>query len=270
MAEPAIKCVGLGKRYWINPTQTYIENPTFREALANSLSLLRARTHQPEHNLRGQKPFWAIKEVSFEVPRGQVVGIIGRNGAGKSTLLKILSRVIRPTEGYGEVRGRVGSLLEVGIGFHPDLTGRENTFLNGAVLGRSRRDVRERFNDIVDYAEIGEFIDTPVKRYSSGMYVRLAFSVAIHMEPDILILDEVLSVGDIGFQQKSLERIRQLIDGGRTVLFVSHSLTMIKNIANTVVWLERGKVRAIGDPLQIADDYEKQTNRAPELEATSF
>jgi lipopolysaccharide transport system ATP-binding protein len=250
----AFLCEGLGKRYFVNPSQAHVENSTFREAVARFAStFIQGRTMQE----RGRKPFWALKDVSFELKRGEVLGIIGRNGAGKSTLLKILSRVIRPTEGYAEIHGRVGSLLEVGIGFHPDLTGRENVFLNASILGLSRSVVKQRFDEIVDFAEIGDFIDTPVKRYSKGMYVRLAFSVAVHTEPDILIVDEVLSVGDMGFQEKSLARISQMVSDGRTVLFVSHSLTTVRTIATEAIWLEGGCIRASGDPINIASKYEQ-------------
>jgi lipopolysaccharide transport system ATP-binding protein len=185
--------------------------------------------------------FWALKDVSFEVKRGEVVGIIGRNGAGKSTLLKILSRITEPTTGRVTLRGRVASLLEVGTGFHPELTGRENVFLNGAILGMSRAEIRKKFDEIVAFAEVEKFLDTPVKRYSSGMYVRLAFAVAAHLEPEILIVDEVLAVGDAEFQKKCLGKMQDVAKGGRTVLFVSHNMGVIRNLCPRVVLLENGR-----------------------------
>jgi lipopolysaccharide transport system ATP-binding protein len=249
----AIDCHGLGKRYFVSPSRAHVKNATFREALAQfALSIIQGRMSQE----RGRKPYWALKDVSFQLERGEVLAIIGRNGAGKSTLLKILSRVIRPTEGAGEIHGQMGSLLEVGIGFHPDLTGRENVFVNAAILGLPRAVIKQRFDDIVDFAEIGDFIDTPVKRYSSGMYVRLAFSVAVHTEPDILIVDEVLSVGDAGFQEKSLARIREMVTDGRTVLFVSHSLKTVGTLATKAMWLDSGHMRAFGDPSDVIRQYE--------------
>jgi lipopolysaccharide transport system ATP-binding protein len=190
-----------------------------------------------------QKPatdFWALKDVSFEIKQGEVVGVIGRNGAGKSTLLKILSRITEQTEGRVEITGRVASLLEVGTGFHPELTGRENVFLNGAILGMTRSEIRKKFDEIVAFAEVEKFLDTPVKRYSSGMYVRLAFAVAAHLEPEILIVDEVLAVGDAQFQKKCLGKMKDIAKGGRTVLFVSHNLSTVKTLCQTGVLLDRG------------------------------
>ncbi|HXG97453.1 MAG TPA: ABC transporter ATP-binding protein [Gemmatimonadales bacterium] len=191
---------------------------------------------------------WALDDVTFDIARGEVVGIIGGNGAGKSTLLKILSRITTPTRGTARICGRVGSLLEVGTGFHPELTGRENIFLNGAILGMSRREIAAKFDEIVAFAEVERFIDTAVKYYSSGMYVRLAFAVAAHLEPEILIVDEVLSVGDARFQQKCLGKIDDVARGGRTVLFVTHNMAAVYRLATSVVWLDRGRVRQIGAP----------------------
>lgn len=219
--------------------------------------MISAVVRRPSRTNRRGEPFWALKDVTFDIDKGQIIGIVGRNGAGKTTLLKILSRVIRPTSGYAEISGRVGSLLEVGIGFHPDLSGRENVYLNAAIMGIPRSAVRAKFEDIVAFSEIGDFIDTPVKRYSSGMYVRLAFSVAIHMEPDILIVDEVLSVGDAGFQRKSLERIRSIIRDGRTVLFVSHSMGTVREIADGVLWIDAGQLRLAGEPNTVCGAYER-------------
>ena len=192
------------------------------------------------------EPFWALRDVSFQIARGEAVGLIGRNGAGKSTLLKLLSRITDPTEGRITLRGSVASLLEVGTGFHSELTGRENILLNGSILGMSRAEVAQKFDEIVDFAEVGRFIDTPVKRYSSGMYMRLAFAVAAHLEPDILIVDEVLAVGDAAFQRKCLGKMDQAAGAGRTVLFVSHSLSSITSLCDRVLVFERGRLVADG------------------------
>jgi lipopolysaccharide transport system ATP-binding protein len=198
---------------------------------------------------------WALKDVSFEVNTGEVLGVIGRNGAGKSTLLKILSRITSPSRGEIEVRGRVGSLLEVGTGFHPELTGRENIYLNGAILGMRRSEVARKFDDIVAFAETGKFLDTPVKRYSSGMYTRLAFAVAAHLEPEVLVVDEVLAVGDSAFQQKCLGKMRQVSRHGRTVLFVSHNMTAIKSLCTRAVLIEKGQVGLDGNVDEVVDRY---------------
>jgi lipopolysaccharide transport system ATP-binding protein len=200
--------------------------------------------------------FWALKDVSFDVQPGEVIGVIGRNGAGKSTLLKILSRITEPTSGEARIRGRVASLLEVGTGFHPELSGRENVFLNGAILGMSKTEIRNKFDEIVAFAEIEKFIDTPVKRYSSGMYVRLAFAVAAHLDPEILIVDEVLAVGDASFQKKCLGKMRDVSGkDGRTVLFVSHNMAAVKALCQRVVYLADGQVRGIGDTEAMVEDY---------------
>ncbi len=212
------------------------------------------------HRLAGveTEEFWALKDINLEVQPGEIVGVIGRNGAGKSTLLKILSRITRPTTGRIELRGRVGSLLEVGTGFHPELTGRENIFLNGGILGMSRREIGRHFDEIVDFSGIARFLDTPVKRYSSGMYVRLAFAVAAHLEPEILIIDEVLAVGDYEFQRKCLGKMEEVAHGGagRTILFVSHNIGMIRSLCARCVYLEAGRVVADGPTEAIIDAYE--------------
>src|SRR5882724_6396428 len=192
--------------------------------------------------LAAREDFWALKNVSFEVKQGEAVGIIGRNGAGKSTLLKILSRITEPTEGRVRIRGRVASLLEVGTGFHPELTGRENIFLNGAILGMSREEIKRKFDEIVAFSEVDKFLDTPVKRYSSGMYVRLAFAVAAHLEPEILIVDEVLAVGDAQFQKRCLGKMESAGKEGRTVLFVSHNMVALKSLCEKAIWLNAGSV----------------------------
>lgn len=199
--------------------------------------------------------FWALKDVSFELDQGEVLGIIGRNGAGKSTLLKILSRITEPTTGRFGIRGRVGSLLEVGTGFHPELTGRENIFLNGAILGMSRDEVQQKFDEIVEFAGIEQFLETPVKRYSSGMYVRLGFSVAAHLEPEILLVDEVLSVGDAAFQKKCLGKINSVAKGGRTIIFISHNILAVQGLCDRVLWLNDGRVRADGPARTVISEY---------------
>jgi lipopolysaccharide transport system ATP-binding protein len=201
------------------------------------------------------REFWALRDVTFEVTRGEAFGIIGPNGAGKSTLLKILSGILRPTDGDIAVRGRLSALIEVGAGFHPDLTGRENIFLSGSILGMSRADVRRRFDEIVAFADLEEFIDTPVKRYSSGMFARLGFAVAAHVDPDVLIVDEILSVGDMSFQRRCLERMGVVIGGGATVLFVSHNLRSVTELCQRTALLERGRLRAIGPSDDIARTY---------------
>jgi lipopolysaccharide transport system ATP-binding protein len=199
---------------------------------------------------------WALKDVSFEVKRGEVVGIIGRNGAGKTTLLKILSRITEPTEGYAEIRGRVGSLLEMGTGFHPELTGRENIYLSGAVLGMTKREIDRKFDEIVDFAGVAEFIDTPLKYYSAGMRMRLAFAVAAHLEPEILLVDEVLAVGDVEFQKKCLGKMEDVSKGGRTVLFVSHQMNQIRRLCERVIWLDGGRIVREGPTHEVVSAYE--------------
>lgn len=211
--------------------------------------------HAPAPAAASVEQFKALDDVSFEVRQGDRLGIIGRNGAGKSTLLKILSRVVEPTKGRIELRGRIASLLEVGTGFHPELTGRENIFLNGAVLGMSRRETARKLDEIIAFAEVDKFVDTPVKFYSSGMYVRLAFSVSAHLDPDVLILDEVLAVGDVKFQQKCMEKMRVVGNEGRTLLFVSHSAQAINQLCQTALWLDQGRVAAMGDSSEVVQSY---------------
>lgn len=250
MSDVVVRVEGLGKEYRLGGRPAY---NTLGEQLRSWTSLrgLLARRKRTEKT----PPFWALKDVSFEVRRGEVVGIIGRNGAGKSTLLKILSRITEPTEGEVDIHGRVGSLLEVGTGFHPELTGRENVYLNGAILGMRRSEVRAKFDDIVAFAEVEKFIDTPVKRYSSGMYMRLAFAVAAHLEPEILIVDEVLAVGDAQFQQKCLGKMGEVAKGGRTVLFVSHNMQAVATLCDRGVHLKQGRVLRVGTASEVVGDY---------------
>ena len=207
--------------------------------------------------------FWALKDVSFEIKSGDRVGIIGRNGAGKSTLLKILSRITEPTKGRVKIAGRVASLLEVGTGFHPELTGRENIFLNGAILGMTRREIQKKFDAIVAFAEVEKFLDTPVKRYSSGMYVRLAFAVAAHLEPEILVVDEVLAVGDFQFQKKCLGKMEEIGRTGRTILFVSHNMAMISSLCEKAIQLDNGELRAIGATDRVILGYATSGENSP-------
>ncbi len=239
MSEIAIEVRGLGKRYAIGGQRTPYR--TLRESLTGAFRRRPAAAAQTT-----DRAFWALKDVSFDVARGEVVGIIGRNGAGKSTLLKVLSRITEPTEGGADINGRVGSLLEVGTGFHPELTGRENVFLNGAILGMRRSEIAAKFDEIIAFAETEKFLDTPVKFYSSGMYTRLAFAVAAHLDPEILIVDEVLAVGDAAFQKKCLGKMQDVAGQGRTVLFVSHSMPSVLRLCRTAVFMDRGRVVATG------------------------
>ncbi len=255
--QPIIEVKNLGKRYLISHERgRYV---TLRDVLANVMRrpFAFAKTKAKRAvGLEKREDFWALKNVSFKVDKGEVIGIIGRNGAGKSTLLKILSQITPPTEGEIVLRGRVGSLLEVGTGFHPELTGRENIFLNGAILGMRRGEIAKKFDAIVEFSGIGKFLDTPVKRYSSGMYVRLAFSVAAHMEPDILIIDEVLAVGDAEFQKKCLGKMQEVTQkDGRTILFVSHNMAAIESLCKKTIWLENGRIKDIGETNQIVGAY---------------
>jgi lipopolysaccharide transport system ATP-binding protein len=256
--RPIIRIQGLGKQYQIGARQEpYL---TLRESIASSV-------RKPFAALARRKPvddFWALKDVNFEVAPGEVVGIIGRNGAGKSTLLKILSRITEPTTGRVELFGRVGSLLEVGTGFHPELTGRENIYLNGAIMGMRRGEISRKFDEIVGFAEVDQFLDTPVKRYSSGMYVKLAFSVAAHLEPEILVVDEVLAVGDTAFQKKCLGKIEDVsVKQGRTVLFVSHNMGMIASLCTKTVLLASGRLLEIGPTSDIVLRYYTDGSLSP-------
>ena len=256
MSNLSIRVENLSKRYHIGRAQQ--RHDTLRDALMAGLQAplgwLRRNGRHPgrTHN---DDTIWALKDVSFEVKPGEILGIIGRNGAGKSTLLKILSHITEPTAGRAEIYGRVGSLLEVGTGFHPELTGRENIYLNGAILGMRKAEIDRKFEEIVAFAEIEKFLDTPVKRYSSGMYVRLAFAVAAHLETEIILVDEVLAVGDAIFQKKCLGKIGDVTTGGRTVLFVSHNMKAVRSLCDTAVWLDHGKIVDAGDVNEVVSNY---------------
>jgi lipopolysaccharide transport system ATP-binding protein len=254
MSETVIRVENLSKRYIIGHQAGKGDGlrHAIESAVRNPLQWLR---DQKRALSNAHEEFWALKEVSFEIKQGGVVGIIGRNGAGKSTLLKILSRITEPTVGRIRLKGRVASLLEVGTGFHPELTGRENIFLNGAILGMSRAEIKKKFDEIVAFSEIEKFLDTPVKKYSSGMYVRLAFAVAAHLEPEILIVDEVLAVGDVEFQKKCMGKIQDVNKGGRTVLFVSHSMAAISKLCQQCILLEGGRLKHFGPTDEIIPHY---------------
>ena len=252
-SDYSIQVKGISKRYKIGTAQQRAD--TLRDLITNQIQRMGQSLSRGGRVRKTADTIWALKDVSFDVRQGQALGIIGRNGAGKSTLLKILSRVTDPTEGYGELRGRVGSLLEVGTGFHPELTGRENIFLNGAILGMTRKEIQSRFDEIVDFSEVGQFIDTPVKRYSSGMYLRLAFAVAAHLEPEILVVDEVLAVGDADFQRKCLGKMGDVAQQGRTVLFVSHNMSSILRLTEETLVLEKGKVLLRAPSAEAVDFY---------------
>jgi len=279
MNEIAIRCVGLSKRYRIGQQEPYralrdviaqgAATPfrRLRSALASNGNG-KAKTESSNSN-----SIWALDDVSFEIRRGDVVGIIGRNGAGKSTLLKILSRITKPTRGYVDINGRVGSLLEVGTGFHPELTGRENIYLNGAILGMRKAEIERKFDEIVAFAEVEQFIDTPVKRYSSGMYVRLAFAVAAHMETEILLVDEVLAVGDAQFQKKCFSKMSQIRNQGKTIVLVSHNMAAVRSICNQGLHLQDGRAVIQTDVNQVVDAYLARTETADgpmEVETESF
>lgn len=259
MSDTVIRVENLSKRYRLGAVQA--RYGSLRESLveAAALPFRKLRSLASGVPLPAPNEIWALKDISFEVQRGEVLGIIGRNGAGKSTLLKILSRITRPTEGRVRLRGRVGSLLEVGTGFHPELTGRENIYLNGAILGMRRSEIERKFDEIVAFAEIEQFLDTPVKHYSSGMYMRLAFAVAAHLEPEILLVDEVLAVGDAQFQKKCLGKMGEVAKEGRTVLFVSHNMNAIEVLCELTCWINKGIIRNIGQTKDIVSDYMSQS-----------
>ncbi|HUK07816.1 MAG TPA: ABC transporter ATP-binding protein [Stellaceae bacterium] len=252
MAHIIISVSGLGKRYAVN--QIHYRGSLSRR-LNQTVGRLWARRDIDPTSAVVQE-IWALRDISFDVKQGEVVGVIGRNGSGKSTLMKILARITPPSEGTGEIFGRVGALLEVGTGFHPDLTGRENIFMSGAILGMPRRETERHFDEIVGFSEIGTLIDTPVRHYSSGMFMRLAFSVAAHLDAEIMLVDEVLAVGDGAFQAKCLNKIRETVRSGRTVLFISHDMRAIQDLCHWCIWLDRGEVRFIGPPSACIAAYE--------------
>ncbi|MFC2043819.1 ABC transporter ATP-binding protein [Chloroflexota bacterium] len=271
MSDIAIRVENLSKLYRIGQ---YVGYKTLRESMLNTMLPLFRRFHSAKSTLEQKagmsdtKYIWAVKDISFEIKRGEVVGIIGRNGAGKTTLLKLLSRITSPTEGLAEIHGRVGSLLEVGTGFHPELTGLENIYLNGAVLGMKKSEIDRKLSEIIEFAGVEKFIDTPLKRYSSGMQVRLAFSVAAHLDPEILLVDEVLAVGDAAFQKKCLGRMGQISQEGRTVLFVSHNMAAVQSLCQRVFLLESGMLARSGKPAAILQEYLSgfEENKALSLE----
>lgn len=264
MSDTVIRVENLGKKYVLDhhKEQRYT---ALRDVITNKAKDIGSHLNpfKPSaSSLSSQEEFWALKNVSFEIKRGDRIGIIGQNGAGKSTLLKILSRITDPTSGVAELRGRVASLLEVGTGFHPELTGRENIFLNGAILGMGKKEILQKFDEIIDFAEIEKFLDTPVKRYSSGMYVRLAFAVAAHLEPEILVVDEVLAVGDVRFQKKCLGKMESVATEGRTIVFVSHNMAAINNLCQKGILLSHGTISAQGTSEEIVDKYLSLSNKS--------
>jgi len=264
-SDVVIRAEGLGKKYIIGHEADRERYTTLRDSMGRSL---RNWGRSARDMFAGKalvagdeiEEFWALKDINFEIKRGDVVGIIGRNGAGKSTLLKVLSRITEPTTGRVTIDGRVASLLEVGTGFHPELSGRENIYLNGAILGMSRDEIKRKFDEIVDFAAVEKFLDTPVKRYSSGMYVRLAFAVAAHLEPEILIVDEVLAVGDAEFQKKCLGKMKDVAGHGRTVLFVSHNMGAVAALCGRALTLSRGSIQAVGPVADVIFDYQRSTS----------
>jgi lipopolysaccharide transport system ATP-binding protein len=262
--KPIVRVEKLSKQYRIGAQET--SYGTLRESIVDAVRAPLARW-RGENGKRLPETIWALRDVSFEVAPGEVVGIIGRNGAGKSTLLKLLSRITEPTTGRADLYGRVASLLEVGTGFHPELTGRENIYLNGAILGMRKAEIERKFEEIVTFAELEKFLDTPVKRYSSGMYMRLAFAVSSHLEPEILIVDEVLAVGDAAFQKKCLGKLDEVAKEGRTVLFVSHNMLAVQTLCTRAIWLEQGEILAQGPSRQVVSQYLK-TSLAARAEQT--
>ncbi len=259
MSDAAIQVNALGKRYRIGTRERY---QTLRDRMTSAVTAPSRwfRSNGAKDSGNDASHFWALRNVSFELKRGEVLGLIGRNGAGKTTLLKILSRVTRPTEGFAEIYGRVGSLLEVGTGFHPELTGRENAFLNGAILGMGKKEIERKFDDIVEFAEVANFIDTPLKHYSSGMQMRLAFAIAAYFEPEILLVDEVLAVGDFAFQKKCLGKMGEVARAGRTIVLVSHQMNQIRRLCEKVIWMDGGTIRQSGPTAEVAGAYEAAVN----------
>ncbi|MEM7555302.1 MAG: ABC transporter ATP-binding protein [Cyanobacteria bacterium P01_A01_bin.84] len=263
MSDTVIRVNNLSKKYILRHQQEGRKYKALRDVIVSQTKYLGKKLFAPKSKLYNsqREEFWALQDISFEIKQGDRVGIIGRNGAGKSTLLKILSRITEPSRGKISIKGRVASLLEVGTGFHPELTGRENIYLNGAILGMSKAEIKFKFDEIVDFAEVEQFLDTPVKRYSSGMYVRLAFAVAAHLEPEILIIDEVLAVGDTSFQKKCLSKMKEVSSSGRTVLFVSHNMAAIRSLCSEALLLNQGKIVAQGSTDDCITSYEIQNSQ---------
>lgn len=261
MSEIIIKSENLGKSYIIG----HVKNEKYmalRDIITNNVKNIWSRIRNPQyHTHQNIEEFWALKDLSFEINKGDRIGVIGRNGAGKSTLLKVLSRITEPTTGKVTLNGRVASLLEVGTGFHPELTGRENVYLNGAILGMSRTEVKQKFDQIIEFADVEQFLDTPVKRYSSGMYVRLAFAVAAHLEPEILVVDEVLAVGDMEFREKCLGKMKDVAEGGRTVIFVSHNMAAIESLCKKTMVLESGRKIFFGKTSEAIEIYKNSVEK---------
>jgi lipopolysaccharide transport system ATP-binding protein len=268
MSRPVIEVEGLSKEFIIGGGERSGE--TLREVLTSSLAAPFRRLRRIGGNVAPEERIWALKDLTFTINEGEVVGIIGRNGAGKSTLLKILSRITAPTKGRIAIRGRIGSLLEVGTGFHPELSGRENIFLNGALLGMKKKEIERKFDEIVDFSGVEKFIDTPVKRYSSGMSVRLAFAVAAHLDPEILLVDEVLAVGDAEFQRKCLGKMGDVAKSGRTVLFVSHNLGAVNKLCPRSIWIHKGQLCGFKSSAVVIDEYLQDDNRRLEEPASNF
>jgi ABC-type polysaccharide/polyol phosphate transport system ATPase subunit len=257
MIETIVHVEGLGKRYRVGERERYL---ALRDVLARAFTtpLRRRSPRMPDY-------LWALRDVSFNIARGEMVGLIGRNGAGKTTLLKLLSRITRPTEGFAEIHGRVGSLLEVGTGFHPELTGRENVYLSGAILGMRKSEIVHKFDEIVSFAGVERFIDMPLKHFSTGMQMRLAFAVAAHLEPEILLVDEVLAVGDIEFQKKCLGRMSEVTKTGRTIIFVSHQMNQIRRLCQRCMWIDGGRIRLSGSTLDVVSAYEASFSVIPSI-----
>lgn len=259
--DEAIQVRNIGKKYRIGsavkPKNARVDNHWWW--LQSPVGYLTSMLRPPEES----EILWAIRNISFEVQTGETLGIVGSNGAGKSTLLKILSRITEPTEGHARIKGRVGSLLEVGTGFHPQLTGRENVSLKGSIMGMKKEEIQRKFDEIIEFAGIERFLDTPVKRYSSGMYVRLAFSVAANLLPEILIIDEVLAVGDTKFRKKCIQKMTEIVKSGRTIIVVSHNMEEILSLADRVVWIDSGKLILSGKPQEVVDQYTKGSLAAP-------
>ncbi len=256
MSDPVIQVENIGKMYRIGQVQgEYVDETLISDVIVKALTSPIRRLRNPDEFHAFQEDFWALRNISFEVSQGEVVGLIGPNGAGKSTMLKILSRITKPTEGRAIIKGRVGSLLEVGTGFHQELTGRENVFMNGAILGMNKAEIDQKFDEIVDFSGVEQFIDTPVKRYSSGMHVRLAFAVAAHLDPEVMLVDEVLAVGDVAFQRKCLGKMGEVAQSGRTVILVSHQMEAILSLCPRTIWLDNGAIRDEGPSEEIVRKY---------------